>query len=164
MKFIFITFLILGSLYFFFCKKKYKKDKPECPRVVALEMHLEQLEEMEERIKNAQLKLDQLWFDPSQKQELQKTFVGSIRMNINLGKQFLSKGSKDYGDWINSRRVMLDCSQWEENSAARQNGRSSSITMLKEFLFAEIKSIKHWSMSKRNKLVPNTLSDRQAIP
>jgi len=120
MKFIFITFLILGSLYFFFSKKKYKKDKPECPRVVALEMHLEQLDEMEERIKNAQLKLDQLWFDPSQKQELQKTFVGSIRMNINLGKQFLSKGSKDYGDWINSRRVMLDCSQWEENSAARQ--------------------------------------------
>ena len=121
MKFIFITFLILGSLYFFFSKKEYqKKDKPECPRVVALEMHLEQLEEMEERIKNAQLKLDELRFDPSQKNELQKTFVGSIRMNINLGKQFLSKGSKNYGDWINSRRVMLDCSQWEENSDERQ--------------------------------------------
>ena len=121
MKFIFITFLILGSLYFFFSKKEYqKKDKPECPRVVALEMHLEQLEEMEERIKNAQLKLDELRFDPSQKQELQKTLVGSIRMNINLGKQFLSKGSKNYGDWINSRRVMLDCSQWVENSDERQ--------------------------------------------
>ena len=76
MKFIFITFLILGSLYFFFSKKEYqKKDKPECPRVVALEMHLEQLEEMEERIKNAQLKLDELRFDPSQKQELQKLLL-----------------------------------------------------------------------------------------
>ena len=121
MKFIFITFLILGSLYFFFSKKEYKKkDKPECPRVVALEMHLEQLEEMEERIKYAQLKLDELWFDPSQKDELQKTFIRSIRMNMFLGKQFLNQAAKDSGDWINSRRVMLDCSKWTEDSNERQ--------------------------------------------
>lgn len=121
MKFIFITFLILGSLHFFFAKKEYKKkDKPECSRVVALEMHLEQLEKMEKRIKNAQLKLDELWFDPSQKHELQKTFVGSIRMNINLGKHFLNQGCKDSGEWINSRRVMLDCSRWTEDSNERQ--------------------------------------------
>jgi TolA-binding protein len=121
MKIIFITFLVLGSLYCFFSKKEdMNQDEPKCQIVVALETHLEQLEEMEERIKNAQLKLDELWFDPSQKQELQKTFVGSIRMNINLGKQFLSKGSKDSSEWINSRRVMLDCSQWAENSEERQ--------------------------------------------
>jgi len=121
MKFLFITFLVLGSLYFIFSKKEYlKKDDQECSKVVALEMYLEQLEEMEERIKNAQLKLHELWLDPSQKNELQKTFVGSIRMNINLGKHFLSKGSKDSSEWINSRRVMLDCSQWVENSDERQ--------------------------------------------
>ena len=41
-------------------------------------------------------------------------------MNINLGKQFLNQASKDSGEWINSRRVMLDCSQWEENADERQ--------------------------------------------
>ena len=54
-------------------------------------------------------------------------------MNINLGKHFLSKGSKDYGDWINSRRVMLDCSQWKKMQTKGKNGRSLSITMLKGF-------------------------------
>ena len=121
MKFLFSTFLVLGSLYYIFSKNEYlKKNDQECPKVVALEIHLEQLEEMEERIKKAQLKLDELWFDPSQKQELQKTFVGSIRMNINLGKQYLSQGSKDSEEWINSRRVMLGCSKWAENSDERQ--------------------------------------------